>query len=84
MMVVPAGVRVLVATRPVDFRKGMDGLAALASEKLGQDPFSGIVLVFRAKRADRLKLLFWDGSGLMLVSNYLASHCISSDWNREP
>ena len=48
MMVVPAGVRVLIAARPVDFRKGMDGLAALAREKLGQDPFSGIVLVFRA------------------------------------
>ena len=71
MMVVPAGVRVLIAARPVDFRKGMDGLAALAREKLGQDPFSGIVLVFRAKRADRIKLLFWDGSGLMLVSKRL-------------
>jgi transposase len=71
MMVVPAGVRVLIAARPVDFRKGMDGLAALARENLGQDPFSGTVLVFRAKRADRIKLLFWDGSGLMLVSKRL-------------
>ena len=71
MMVVPTGVRVLVATQPVDFRKGMDGLAALACKKLGQDPFSGSVLVFRAKRADRIKLLFWDGSGLMLVSKRL-------------
>ena len=67
----PAGVRVLVATRPVDFRKGMDGLAALAQETLGQDPFSGTVLVFRAKRADRLKLLVWDGTGLILVSKRL-------------
>jgi hypothetical protein len=41
MIVPPAGVRVLVATRPVDFRKGMDGLAALAKETLGQNPFSG-------------------------------------------
>jgi transposase len=71
MMVVPSGVWVLVATQPVDFRKGMDGLAALAREKLGQDPFSGSVLVFRAKRADRIRLLFWDGSGLMLVSKRL-------------
>jgi transposase len=71
MMVVPAGVRVLVAAQPVDFRKGMDGLAALAREKLGQDPFCGSVLVFRAKRADRIKLLLWDGSGLMLVSKRL-------------
>src|ERR1700731_1783276 len=68
MIVPPAGVRVLVATRPVDFRKGMDGLAALAKETLGQDPFSGAILVFRAKRADRVKLLLWDGTGLMLGS----------------
>jgi len=71
MIIPPAGVRVLVATRPVDFRKGMDGLAALARETLGQNPFSGMILVFRAKRADRVKLLFWDGSGLMLVSKRL-------------
>lgn len=67
----PPGVRVLVASRPVDFRKGMDGLAALARETLAQDPFSGMVLVFRAKRTDRVKLLFWDGSGLVLVSKRL-------------
>lgn len=71
MIVPPSGVRVLVATKPVDFRKGMDGLAALAQQELGQDPFSGTVLVFRAKRADRLKLLVWDGSGLVLVSKRL-------------
>jgi len=63
MNVPPAGVRVFVATRPVDFRKGMDGLAALAQETLAQDPFSGAVLVFRTKRADRVKLLVWDGTG---------------------
>jgi transposase len=71
MIVPPTGVRVLVASRPVDFRKGMDGLAALARERLEQDPFSGTILVFRAKRADRVKLLFWDGSGLVLVSKRL-------------
>ncbi len=67
----PVGVRVLIASRPVDFRKGMDGLAALAKETLAQDPFSGIVLVFRAKRADRVKLLLWDGTGMVLVSKRL-------------
>ena len=71
-MIVPrGGVRVLVASRPVDFRKGMDGLAALAKETLAQDPFSGTILVFRAKRADRVKFLFWDGTGLLLVSKRL-------------
>jgi transposase len=66
-MIVPSGaVRVLVATRPVDFRKGMDGLAALVRESLGSDPYSGVIYVFRAKRADRVKLLLWDGTGLVL------------------
>jgi len=64
---VPPGVRVLIATRPVDFRKGADSLAALAKETLAQDPFSGAVLVFRSRRADRIKILVWDGSGLLLV-----------------
>lgn len=57
----------LVATRPVDFRKGAHSLAALAAEVLGEDPFSGAVIVFRAKRADRLKILVWDTSGVVLV-----------------
>jgi transposase len=71
-MIVPSGaVRVLVATRPVDFRKGMDGLAAVVRESLGSDPFGGVVYVFRAKRADRVKLLVWDGTGLVLVAKRL-------------
>lgn len=67
MITIPAGVRVLVATRPVDFRKGAYGLAALASEVLREDPFSGAVIVFRAKRSDRVKILLWDGSGVVLI-----------------
>lgn len=67
MITIPSGVRVLLATRPVDFRKGAHGLAALASEALGESPFSGVVVVFRAKRADRVKILVWDASGLVLV-----------------
>jgi hypothetical protein len=60
VIVPPTGVRVLVATKPVDFRKGMDGLAAYVRESIRADPFSGVIFVFRAKRADRVKLLFWD------------------------
>jgi transposase len=66
MIGVPAGTRVLVAMKPVDFRKGGDGLVALVRETLGQDPFRGAIFVFRAKRADRVKILAWDGSGLTL------------------
>ena len=67
MISIPAGARVLVATRPIDFRKGAHSLAALAAEVVGEDPFSGLVIVFRAKRADRLKILVWDTSGLVLI-----------------
>ena len=67
MIALPAGARILLATKPVDFRKGAHSLAALAAEALGADPFSGAVLVFRSRRADRIKILLWDGSGLVLV-----------------
>jgi transposase len=63
----PAGVLILLASKPVDFRKGAHALAALAAAELGTDPFSGVVLVFRAKRADRIKIVTWDDSGLVLV-----------------
>ena len=65
MILPPSGIRVLVAARPVDFRRGADGLAATVEQVLRQDPYSGTVFVFRSKRADRIKLLVWDGSGLM-------------------
>lgn len=71
-MIGPTGaVRVLVATKPVDFRKGSEGLAALVRETIQADPFSGAVYVFRAKRADRVKLIYWDGTGVCLFSKRL-------------
>ncbi|MGY4598150.1 transposase [Bradyrhizobium sp. GM22.5] len=71
-MIGPSGaVRVMVATKPVDFRKGMEGLATLVRESMGADPFSGAVYVFRAKRADRIKLVFWAGTGLCLFAKRL-------------
>jgi transposase len=82
MISVPAGARILLATRPVDFRKGAHGLAALAQEVLAEDPFSGTVIVYRSKRSDRVKILVWDSSGLVLIWNYLASYCSSFDWVR--
>lgn len=58
-MMGPGGsARVMVATRPVDFRKGADSLAALVQASLGADPFSGVVYVFRARKADRVKLIW--------------------------
>jgi transposase len=74
MISLPAGARVLIATRPVDFRKGAHSLAALAATVLQEDVFSGVVVVFRAKRGDRLKILVWDTSGLVLVWKQLQQH----------
>ncbi|MFC5394191.1 IS66 family insertion sequence element accessory protein TnpB [Bosea vestrisii] len=71
-MIGPTGaVRVMVATKPVDFRKGAEGLAALVRESMGVDPFSGAVYVFRARRADRIKLVYFDGTGVCLFSKRL-------------
>ena len=71
-MIGPSGnVRVMVATQPVDFRKGAEGLAALVRETMQADPFSGAVYVFRAKRADRIKLIYWDGTGVCLFAKRL-------------
>ncbi|AMY71693.1 IS66 family insertion sequence element accessory protein TnpB [Frigidibacter mobilis] len=71
-MISPSGdLRVYVATRPVDFRKGIDGLALAVQETLGLDPFSGAAFVFRSKRADRIKVLIWDQTGIVLVHKRL-------------
>jgi transposase len=71
-MIGPTGaVRVMVATKPVDFRKGAEGLAALVRETVQADPFDGAIYVFRAKRADRIKLVFWDGTGVCLFAKWL-------------
>lgn len=61
----------MMATKPVDFRKGAEGLAALVRDGMKTDPFSGAVYVFRAKRADRVKLIFWDGTGVCLFAKRL-------------
>ena len=61
----------MMATKPVDFRKGAEGLAALVREQMAADPFCGAVYVFRAKRADRVKLVYCDGTGVCLFSKRL-------------
>ncbi|WP_162620581.1 IS66 family insertion sequence element accessory protein TnpB [Limimaricola cinnabarinus] len=58
---------IVIAMRPVDFRRGHDGLAATIQNELGLDPHSGLTVVFRSKRGDRIKVLVWDGTGLVLI-----------------
>ena len=56
--------KIYLALAPVDMRKGFDGLAAQVQCVLRRDPFSGHLFLFRGRRGDRLKGLWWDGSGL--------------------
>jgi transposase len=67
---IPLNARVLLAAQPVDFRKGPDGLVALVRDA-GADPFCGALYVFRSKRADRVKIVWWDGTGLCLFAKRL-------------
>jgi transposase len=71
MIVIPAGVRVYLAMGPTDLRKGFDGLSVLAQDTLKQDPFSGHLFVFRGKRCDLVKILYWDGQGFCLFAKRL-------------
>ncbi len=58
----------MVAVKPVDFGKGADGLAALVRDEIRSYPFDGAIYVFWAKRADRVKLIWWDGMGVCLYA----------------
>jgi len=73
MISVASGTKVYLACRPVSMRYGFDGLAAQVAQVLDADPFSGHVFVFRSKRADYLKILHYDGSGLCLFAKRLES-----------
>ena len=67
----------MVARRPVDFRNGLDGLAAIVQQALHEKPFAGDIFVFRSKRADRVKILYWDGTGLCLFHKRLEQGCFA-------
>ena len=67
----PPSTKIYPSLAPCDMRTGFDGLAAQVSQILRLDPFSGTVFLFRSKRADRLKALVWDGSGLCLFAKRL-------------
>lgn len=66
MLSLPPAVRIFVSRGPVDMRKGFDSLAQLVRSHLAGDPLSGHLFVFRSKRGDRLKVLYWDSDGLCL------------------
>jgi transposase len=71
MIGLAAGTRVWLAAGVTDMRKGMDGLAALVQTALAEQPFSGHIFVFRGRRGDLVKLLWFDGDGLCLFAKRL-------------
>jgi len=71
MMMLPAGVKVHIAAGVTDMRKGMDGLAMLVEAVLRADPFSGHLFAFRGRKANLIKIVFWDGNGLCLFTKRL-------------
>lgn len=71
MIALPVGTRVWLAAGVTDMRKGMDGLAALVQTALEENPFSGQLFVFRGRRGDLVKLLWFDGDGLCLLAKRL-------------
>lgn len=66
MLSLPASVRIFVCLEVTDMRRGFDGLAAMAANVLGEDPLSGHLFVFRNRRQDRIKILYWDRDGYAL------------------
>lgn len=66
MIGLPAGTRIWLAAGVTDMRRGMDGLAALVQARLAENPFSGHVFLFRGRRGDLIKILWWSGDGLCL------------------
>jgi transposase len=71
MILLPSGVKIHVALGVTDMRKGLDGLAMLVQGVLQQDPFSGHLFLFRGRKAELLKIVWWDGTGLCLFTKRL-------------
>ena len=71
MSALPTGTHIWIAAGVTDLRRGFTGLSAVAQTVLKQNPFSGHVFVFRGRRGDLIKLLWWDGDGLCLFAKRL-------------
>ena len=83
MLSFTGGLKVFVALEPVDLRKSFSGLEGLVSERLGEDLRQGALFVFTNRRHSRLKILYWDGTGLWLLSKRLEQGTFSWPKNIE-
>jgi transposase len=77
--VIPRGVEIFVGIEPIDLRWSFDRLSGVVEERIGRGARSGALFVFFGKRADAIKVFFFDGTGLCLFYNQPSSHCTSFD-----
>jgi transposase len=84
MLSFPGSLKVFVALEPCDMRKGFNGLYAAVSERLGEDPRSGALFVFSNRRHTRIKIIYWDGTGLWLLIKRLEEGTFSWPKGIEP
>lgn len=75
MLSFSGSLKVLVAVQPCDMRKGFNGLFAAVSERLGEDPKGGSLYVFSNRRHTRIKILYWDGTGLWVMTKLHDPQC---------
>lgn len=80
MLTLPPGVSVFVSTGRVDGRKGIDGLAAIVRSQFAEDPLSGSMYVFFTRRADRVRVLYFDRDGYVLVTKRLEKGTYRVPW----
>ena len=71
MIALPTGTRIWLVAGVTDMRRSFDGLAAQVQDTLTADPFSGHIFIFRGRRGDRIKVLWWSGDGLCLLMKRL-------------
>lgn len=81
MLTLPPGTSVLVATTRVDGRKGIDGLAAIVRSQFAEDPLSGSLYVFFTRRADRVRILYFDRDGYVLITKRLEKGTYRVPWD---
>jgi len=83
MLTLPPGARVFVATARVDGRKGIDGLAGVVRAHFAEDPLSGSMYVFFSKRGDRVRILYFDRDGYVLITKRLEKGVFCAPWSSE-
>ena len=83
MLTLPPGARVFVATARVDGRKGIDGLSVLVRSQFAEDPLSGTMYVFFSRRGDRVRVLYWDRDGYVLITKRLEKGTFRMPWGAE-